>query len=93
MLGEVHDAIIVVARVATKMSAIPQTTPSRVIYSSVSMLWRSFDRRERIGTNESLLNQATEALATASSTIHASNDVFATGTHALADLGIIHSPR
>jgi hypothetical protein len=38
-----------------------------------------FDRRKRIGTNESLLNQAITALAASSPTIHAPDDVFARG--------------
>ena len=40
-----------------------------------------FDRRKRIGTNESLLNQAIAALAATPPTIHAPDDVFARGEY------------
>jgi hypothetical protein len=68
-----------IARVATKTSAIPQTAPSKAIFSSVLLLFGDFDRRKRIGTNESLLNQAITALAAVSPTIHAPEDVLRTG--------------
>jgi hypothetical protein len=54
----VSQLITAVARVATKTFAIPQTTPSQVILSSVLLLLGDFDRRKRIGTNKSMLNQA-----------------------------------
>jgi hypothetical protein len=45
------------------------------LFSSVLLFLGDFDRRKRIGTNESLLNQAIAALAAASPTIHAPDDV------------------
>ncbi|MCU0712759.1 MAG: hypothetical protein MUC43_11915 [Pirellula sp.] len=47
------------------------------------------DRRKRIGTYDSLLNQANAALAAASPTIHAPDDVFRTGrSQAARDAGL-----
>jgi hypothetical protein len=67
-------SLSVVARVTTKLSAIPQTTPPRVTFSL-----SGFDRRKRIGTNESLLNQAPARPTALSPTAHAPDDVFARG--------------
>ena len=63
------------------MSAIPQTTPSQVFFRRRVSCLGDFDRRKRIGTNESLIIQAITALAATPPTIHAPDDVFARGEY------------